>query len=253
MERIHVRRMLRQVTDGRGWTTLANIVRPGPDGRPERVFIQEELFGPEEYRQVVAYHYSLARHHLFKARTYCEHAKTRYGLQLPLFDEDDGEMRAAPDDRAHVRQGVTSGVPASGRTMLGMMTSGSYRCRAVCLAGSAMRSRAGLLCEPAYPRYESTYTNVYSRSCRTGLIFPYDDTISRRTITVAPLTQETVPMAISPELTLLDVIQAVSDVAANEDETLAAIVHLLSSGQVRLSVQAMTAIRELLVTTTAAA
>ena len=60
-------------------------------------------------------------------------------------------------------------------------------------------------------------------------------------------------MAISPELTLLDVMQAVSDVAADEDETLAAIVHLLSSGQVRLSAQAMTAIRELLVTTTAAA
>jgi hypothetical protein len=60
-------------------------------------------------------------------------------------------------------------------------------------------------------------------------------------------------MAISPELTLLDVMQAVSDVAANEDETLAAIVHLLSSGQVRLSAQAMTTIRELLVTTTAAA
>ena len=55
MERIHVRRMLRQVTDGRGWPTLANIVREGPAGWPERVFLQEELFGPEEYRQVVAY------------------------------------------------------------------------------------------------------------------------------------------------------------------------------------------------------
>ena len=52
---------------------------------------------------------------------------------------------------------------------------------------------------------------------------------------------------------LCDVMQAVSDVAANEDETLATIVHLLSSGQVRLSAQAMTAIRELLVTTSAAA
>jgi hypothetical protein len=54
-------------------------------------------------------------------------------------------------------------------------------------------------------------------------------------------------------LRLCDVIQAVSEVAANEDDTLAAIVHLLSNGQVRLSTQAMTAIRELLVTTTAAA
>jgi hypothetical protein len=84
MERIHVRRRLRQVTDGRGWPTLANIVRAGDDGRPERVFLQEELFGPEEYRQVVAYH------HLFKAQTYREHAKARFGLQLPLFEEDDG-------------------------------------------------------------------------------------------------------------------------------------------------------------------
>jgi len=46
---------------------------------------------------------------------------------------------------------------------------------------------------------------------------------------------------------------AVRDVAATEDETLAAIVHLLSSGQVRLSAPAMQAMRELLVTTTAAA
>jgi hypothetical protein len=52
---------------------------------------------------------------------------------------------------------------------------------------------------------------------------------------------------------LCDVMQAVSDVAANEDETLATIVHLLSSGQVRLSAHAMQAMRALLVTTTAAA
>ena len=60
-------------------------------------------------------------------------------------------------------------------------------------------------------------------------------------------------MAISPELMLLDVIQAVSEVAANEDETLATVVHLIASGQVRLSDDAIQAIRELFVTTTAAA
>ena len=96
MERIHVRRLLRQVTDGRGWPLLANIVRAGDDGRPERVFMQEELFGPEEYRQVVAYHYRMARHHLFKAQTYREHAKARFGLQLPLFEEDDGATGDEP-------------------------------------------------------------------------------------------------------------------------------------------------------------
>ena len=52
---------------------------------------------------------------------------------------------------------------------------------------------------------------------------------------------------------LCDVMHAVRDVAADEDETLAAIVHLLSSGQVRLSVPTIQAMREVLVTTTAAA
>jgi hypothetical protein len=92
MERIHVRRRLKQVTNAQGWPVFGNIERVGPDGTPARVFLQEELFGPEEYRQIVAYHYGLARHHLFKAQTYRDHAKARYGLQLPLFSEDDGEV-----------------------------------------------------------------------------------------------------------------------------------------------------------------
>jgi hypothetical protein len=54
-------------------------------------------------------------------------------------------------------------------------------------------------------------------------------------------------------LRLCDVMQAVREESANEQETLATIVHLLSSGQVRLSAPAMQAMRELLVTTTAAA
>jgi hypothetical protein len=57
----------------------------------------------------------------------------------------------------------------------------------------------------------------------------------------------------TPALRLCDVLQAAREAAANEQETLAAIVHLLSSGQVRLSAPAIMAIRELLVTTTAAA
>jgi hypothetical protein len=57
----------------------------------------------------------------------------------------------------------------------------------------------------------------------------------------------------SQALRLCDVLQTVREEAANEQETLATIVHLLSSGQVRLSAPAMQAIRELLVPTTAAA
>jgi hypothetical protein len=60
-------------------------------------------------------------------------------------------------------------------------------------------------------------------------------------------------MARSPELTLLDVIQAVSEVAANEQETLATMVHLLTSGQVRLSDEAISGIKALFLTTNVAA
>jgi hypothetical protein len=91
MERIHVRRRLKQITTAQGWPVFGNIARVGPDGTPARVFLQEELFGPEEYRQIVAYHYGLARHHLFKAQTSRDHAKAHDGLQRPLFREDDGE------------------------------------------------------------------------------------------------------------------------------------------------------------------
>ena len=52
-------------------------------------------------------------------------------------------------------------------------------------------------------------------------------------------------MARSQALTLLDVMQAVSEEAANEAEILATVVHLISSGQVRLSDEAIQAIHEL--------
>jgi DNA-binding transcriptional regulator YiaG len=52
-------------------------------------------------------------------------------------------------------------------------------------------------------------------------------------------------MARSDTLTLFDVMQAVREEAANEQETLATVVHLITSGQVRLSADAIKAIREL--------
>ena len=60
-------------------------------------------------------------------------------------------------------------------------------------------------------------------------------------------------MAASGNLTLLDVIQAVSEVAANDLETLATVVHLISSGQVRLSDEAIRAMMTLAATANAAA
>jgi hypothetical protein len=60
-------------------------------------------------------------------------------------------------------------------------------------------------------------------------------------------------MARSDDVTLLDVIQAVRAAAVNEQETLAAMVHLLTSGQVRLSDEAIRACRALFAPTPAAA
>jgi hypothetical protein len=74
-----------------------------------------------------------------------------------------------------------------------------------------------------------------------------------RSATVPPRRQETVPMARSDAVTLLDVMQAVRAAASNEQETLATVVHLISSGQVRLSDEAIRAFRDLFAPTPAAA
>jgi len=60
-------------------------------------------------------------------------------------------------------------------------------------------------------------------------------------------------MARCDAVTLFDVMQAVRAAAANEQETLAIMVHLLTSGQVRLSDEAIRACRELFAPTPAAA
>ena len=60
-------------------------------------------------------------------------------------------------------------------------------------------------------------------------------------------------MASSDDVTLLDVMQAVREEAANEQETLATVVHLISSGQVRLSADAIKTLYELAVPTNEAA
>lgn len=68
-----------------------------------------------------------------------------------------------------------------------------------------------------------------------------------------PYAEETIRMHSSHEVTLLDVIRAVSAVAVNDEETIATVVHLISSGQVRLSAEAITAMTDVWATADAAA
>lgn len=60
-------------------------------------------------------------------------------------------------------------------------------------------------------------------------------------------------MARTSELTLLDVIQAVSEAAENDHEIIATVVHLISSGQVRLCEEAIKGMRDLVASMDAAA
>jgi hypothetical protein len=57
----------------------------------------------------------------------------------------------------------------------------------------------------------------------------------------------------SHEVTLLDVIRAVRAVAVNDEETIVTVVHLISSGQVRLSAEAITAMMDVWATADTAA
>jgi hypothetical protein len=60
-------------------------------------------------------------------------------------------------------------------------------------------------------------------------------------------------MARTREFTLLDVIQAVSEVTQNDQEIIATVAHLISSGQVRLGDEAIEAMRDLVASMDAAA
>ena len=60
-------------------------------------------------------------------------------------------------------------------------------------------------------------------------------------------------MARADAMTLLDVIQAVSEEAATEQEILATVVHLLASGQVRLSDDVIKVMRDVCAPTHVAA
>jgi hypothetical protein len=60
-------------------------------------------------------------------------------------------------------------------------------------------------------------------------------------------------MPSSHAVTRLDVIQAVRAVAVNDEETIATAVHLISSGQIQLSAEAITAMTEVSATADAAA
>ena len=79
-----------------GWPTVANIVRAGDDGRPERVFMQESSSGRRSTarwsRITTGWPAPPLGADVPRPR------KARYGLQLPLFDEVDGGVGGEAGD-----------------------------------------------------------------------------------------------------------------------------------------------------------
>lgn len=87
-KKAHARRMIKQVKDAEGWPVFASVKTQDADGTTVRVYKQESLFDPDDYFQVVNYHHGVAQHHLTMAHGYAVRANTRYGMQLPMLEEE---------------------------------------------------------------------------------------------------------------------------------------------------------------------
>lgn len=80
-----LRRELKRLKDATGFPTFASIVRADAEsGESKRVYLQEQLFDIEQYRQVIDYHANRTNYHAGVARRYAKRAEERYGIQIPL-------------------------------------------------------------------------------------------------------------------------------------------------------------------------
>lgn len=80
-----IRRLIRTLKDQDNWPLWANVETTGQDGKTERVYKQELLFDPNDYRQVVDYHNERSSYHGKMSKGYASRCKKRFDIQLPLF------------------------------------------------------------------------------------------------------------------------------------------------------------------------
>lgn len=86
-----IRRALKQAKDENGQPKFASIERRDEFGDTERIYKQENLFNPNDYKQTVEYHAKLSKHHWREMQRYRGNCEHRHGVQLPLpwFPEDE--------------------------------------------------------------------------------------------------------------------------------------------------------------------
>lgn len=89
------RRMIRRIRTPGDRPVFASLVKPGPDGKEERIYKQYALFDIEDYRQDIQSHCQRANHHIYEAMTLQAEAYRRFDVQLPLPLEMPGPAQAA--------------------------------------------------------------------------------------------------------------------------------------------------------------
>lgn len=94
-KRDFIRRAMRSMKDANGWPIFASVVVQESDGSKVRVYKNETLFDVEDYRQTVAYHQRIARHHIKMSNGYAKRCGEHTGNQLPLPFVEKGRKAAA--------------------------------------------------------------------------------------------------------------------------------------------------------------
>ncbi len=87
-KKAHIRRLIKQLKDEDKWPLWASVETTNEEGETERVYKQELLFDPNDYRQVVEYHSKRASYHRKTAEGYAARCRKRFDVQLHLAFDD---------------------------------------------------------------------------------------------------------------------------------------------------------------------
>ncbi|KKL21525.1 hypothetical protein LCGC14_2444600 [marine sediment metagenome] len=81
-KKAQLRRLIKGVKDESNWPVWASVETTNEEGETVRVYKQELLFDPEDYRKVVSYHSDRASHHGRMARGYAKRCDKRFRTRL---------------------------------------------------------------------------------------------------------------------------------------------------------------------------
>lgn len=83
-KKVYVRHLIKTLKDDSGWPLFASVRTKDAQGQERMIYKQGKLFDPDDYFQVVNYHHSRARYHIYMATGWRKRAKERLAMQIPL-------------------------------------------------------------------------------------------------------------------------------------------------------------------------